>query len=324
MSELEGFTPITDWTLEGRRALVATSEPRMRLLLDDAFTRFDEEEPIPWSDFGFRSESPIPEAVEWCIQRFAASKELDPARIPPNARSFRLFTQTRWWLSQKVTARVFTIIMARRRHADASEDVEQLATPEADDESLGADAESFVESLGATLSKFCARSCAGLVAYWFDGTERLRRALGHTESAPLPDAPPKMQSFHRFDAMFRFWQLHEPVELGHPWGRVFEMTMLTACDNSAPYRVPDKAVSEALGNRDGPREIGRARKTACVRLVVGFVERARANGDSSSPERFAAKFRAAFLKPTLAHALEIHDDPASPAQLLKELSRGET
>ncbi len=323
MTKTASDTPITDWSPEGRRVLLASSEPRIRLLLNEAFTRFDEEEPIPWSDFGFRSEFPIPDAVEWCIQRFAADKCLDPAKIPQKVRSFRLFTQARWWLSQKVTARVFATIMARCRPA-SGEDVEQFPAPERNDESLDADAESFVEALGATLRSFCARSCADLVAYWFDGTERLRRALGQVESVAAPDAPPKMQSFHRFDAMFRFWQLHEPVELGHPWRRVFEMTMLTACDNSTPYRVPDRAVSEALGDGDGPREIGRARKKACVKLVIGFVERARANRNPSGPERIAAKFRAAFLKPTLAHALEIHDDPASPTHLLKEVTRGET
>jgi hypothetical protein len=123
--------------------------------------------------------------------------------------------------------------------------------------------------------------------------------------------------------MFRFWQLHEPQDPGQPWLRVFEMTMLAACDNSPPYRVPDREVSAALGNGDGPREVGRARKTACARLVRMFAEQALAATRDSVSDRWMAAFRAAFLKPTLAHALEIQDHADAPGKALKEAAHGQ-
>ena len=317
------LTPITDWSPEGR--LVTASDPMMRLLLDEAFTRFDEEDPIPWKDFGFRSDDPIPEAVDWCVQRFAGVNELDPALVPPELRSFRLFTQAGWWLSQKVTTQGFLGIMARRRRADGGEDIERIPAPDpADDGHEGDEAaiESFVSGLGATLKAFFRGTCDDLVAYWFDGTKHLRQALGHTLSAPTPDDLPNKQSLYRFDAMFRFWQLHMPGELGAPWRCVLELTMLTACDNAPPYRVPDKVVSQQLRNDDGPREVGRARKTACAKLVVEFAQRRSGEGQPSLSDRLAAEFTRAFLKPTLLHALEIQGHTEIPAGLLKEVSRG--
>lgn len=323
MTESASYTPITDWSPEGRRALLVSSETRIRILLDGAFTLFNEETPIPWSDFGFRGDDPLAEAVDWCIVRFAADKPVDASKLHRDSRGFRLFTDVSWWLSQKVSTQGLRAIMARARRRATDSSIETLATAEPDDETDEGDVGEFLDGLGRTLANLRTRTCADLVAYWLDATERLRRGLGHTSAAPVPDALPSKQSLHRFDAMFRFWQLHDPRELGQPWQRVFDMTMLTACDNSPPYRVPDRAVSAVLGNGDGPREIGRARKTACVGLVALFVGQAKQASKETSTERWAAQFRAAFLKPTLAHALEIQDAPAAPARLLKEVSRGQ-
>jgi hypothetical protein len=302
------FAPIVDWSPEGRRALLERDRLLIRELLDLAFTEFACVEPIPWRELGFRGDDPVQEAVDWCLERFASSKPLDPSKLSVALRSYRLFTQPRWWLCQKLTTQGYHGSMTRGRRL-VSLPVEEIATEEREEDDGGprdGELAAVVAALAATLTKLHQKTCAELVAYWFDATEVLRRALGDERGqAALPDRAPKAASFHRFDAMFRFWQLHEPATIGATFARVLESAMFAPCPNEPPFRVPDGEVARKLNDGSGPREIGQARKAACAKVVAEFWRRYRSALPDSFAERVDQTFRRAFLRPTLLHALDI-------------------
>jgi hypothetical protein len=96
-----GYESIEDFGVEARTRLVDTRGDEIRLLLDSAFSDFVDAEPdVSLAAFGFHGDDPIVDAVRWAMDRFA-SADLDVSRIHPGSRSFRIFTEVRFWLAQK-------------------------------------------------------------------------------------------------------------------------------------------------------------------------------------------------------------------------------
>ena len=278
------YDPIHDWTQEGRLRLLAERGYEIRLLLDEAFSNFcDQDELAP---FGFRGEDPVAQAVEFAIERFASARTIDPAQLHASSRSTRLFTEVRWWLAQKVGVRAYRRIAAQVRSRVRSEQGRD-GSREVQAVSIGAsigDPEevltAFSQRLGEVLSSLRERTCIDLVGYWLEGTAELRtRWFGAQREYGRPGGglSGKQRSFHRRSALFRFLCLFHDV-LDDSEGleyRAVALTLFSPCPNQPPYRVPDRSVTDRIepDRRVGPRAVGTLRKRGCGRIFSSLVSR---------------------------------------------------
>ena len=60
----------------------------------------------------FRDADPVEEAADSCIARFSEGN-MDPLKLHSGSRSWRLFTEVRFWLAQRVGARALPAVMKR-------------------------------------------------------------------------------------------------------------------------------------------------------------------------------------------------------------------
>ncbi len=278
------YEAITDWSLEGRAALVATRGSEIRLLLDLAFSELMDEPGTSLLDFGFRGDDPVEAAVEWCVARFE-SGTLDEALIRPESRSFRLFTEVSFWLSQKVGRQNVSRILARRARrggpssdrrepGDADDQVNMQSDNDPSDLDIEQARAKMLMRLSETLQALTHRTCADLAGYWLLGTGDIREAwFDWTESVPLPARTPKQRSIHVADALFRFVSLFAGAL--QRADEVCEACLFQPCDNVPPYRVADAVVRERLG-LSSTREVGERRRSgvgALVRTIAAVAER---------------------------------------------------
>lgn len=225
MAKTQIYDPIEDWSPEGRRRLVETRGDEIRALLDLAFTDFVDSQGVGLSAYGFYQDDPVGEAVEWAMDRFMAA-ELDPSRLHPGSRSFRLFTEARFWLHQKVGRNGYARIQSGSVGAYAQyakDDEQQGVEPES---ALAHEkVEAFGKRLAITLRTLRHNTCADLVGFWLGATKTLRREwFGWRElgeiSKEVSGLSKKQRSFYGHDAMFRFLCfLHElvpPTETHRP------------------------------------------------------------------------------------------------------------
>ncbi|HSN98116.1 MAG TPA: hypothetical protein VLS89_07455 [Candidatus Nanopelagicales bacterium] len=308
------YDPINDLSREGRRRLVEERGDEIRLLLDEAFTAFLDAEPgVNLSAFGFRGDDPVAEAVAWSIERFA-SGDLDPGRLSPASRSFRLFTEVRFWLSQKAGRAGYDRIIAASRGPLS-------ASPSEEPSAGGADTDSavfaFGKELAGMLPSFRDRTCADMVGYWLEGTRRLRRDwFGWGERGDLPEAAArrskKQRSIHTHDAMFRFLCCFLDLVPARPDAAAelaLELTCLSGCPNEPPYRVPNGDVCARLAHLGvrGPREVGALRKQG----AGAFLQRLLDQLDKAitvARDRLQAELIRRSLSKTTLHALELEDN----------------
>lgn len=301
----EEYPTIGDWSVEARRALVGAEGPRIRALLDLAFTEFCDRHEL--SRWGFHGDDPVEEAVEWCVERFGAEKPIDPGQLPTASRGFRLFTQPEWWLAQKVTTRGHRARLAacrsrrtagadvRRRDADDEPSAEPSAGREgrgstgmsdagrrAEDRMADAlDSTRFPDRLRSTLRVLFRRTCADIVGFWLRGTASWRaRMFDWNEpcSAEEFEVAGKALSFRVHDALFRFQCVF--LNLFHTQSesaQVVVATMFSGVPNAPPYRQADRDVLGALDGvaASGPRAVTRLRKAGCADLLVAVMDRLR-------------------------------------------------
>lgn len=309
MAKTHVYDAIDDWTPAGRRRLMDSRGDEIRALLDLGFTEFVETHEVGLSAFGFHEDDPVGEAVEWAICRFV-SAEIDPDRLHLGSRTFRLFTETRFWLHQKVGRDGYSRIMAACSNKTASDDE---AVARVDSGSMSEPIEVFARTLASTLRTLRDCTCADIVAFWLEATKTMRREwFGWRERGEVSDAgasfSKKQRSFCGHDAMFRFLcLLHDivPQEPDLLAERVFWATMLSPCENVPPYRVPDRAVIPqfvALGVR-APRAVAHLRKEG-IRLCL---QRCFACASWENAERILDRLTVELtrrsLGPTTLHAL---------------------
>lgn len=321
-SPSDAYPAIKDWSTNGRALLVREHELEIRLLLDCAFTDFTEVHAL--APFGFDADDPVAQAVEWSLVRFQAM-DLDPARLRPASRSFRLFTDVRFWLAQKVGNAGYRRILA-------SQAAEQAADPDPTDTkgSLAGSAllQQFVDRLVGSLSQLFERTCSDIVLYWLHGTEKLRSSWFGWSSEPLPERllrSKKQRSLHVHDALFRFQVLHQrvlrQVDEAEPALLVASASYLRGCANESPYRKPDAEIYrelERLGHPKPPsirklRELGLS--TLLSRLVVRAEEGAQ---DPTEPDQRLLRESLAL---TTLHALDLEGVSTLRGQLLQLLTR---
>jgi hypothetical protein len=263
------YESIVDWSREGRARLVEQRGDEIRALLRLAFGSFCERREL--GPFGFRGEDPLDEAVEWSVARFATS-ELDPKRCTP---TFRIFTEVRFWLAQKVGAGAYSRIMRTHvegRYADPPEG------PRASNDEPGRSHEvldAMHRHLATTLQQLAARTCADLVGYWLGGTRRLRSAwFGWNVTSEIDNASAskKQRSFHVHDAMFRYQCLHQgliPDADGSAPTVAVRESMFRPCENRPPYRRPDDEIAPLLpaAHITGPRSVGKLRRAGLAAIL---------------------------------------------------------
>jgi hypothetical protein len=317
----EKYEPIEDFSREGRQRLVEERGDEIRLLLEEAFTAFLDAEPdIGLAAFGFRGDDLVSVAVEWAATRFATG-DLDPAKLSNGSCSFRLFTEVRFWLSQKAGRQGYHHILAAAKRARSAAPPEELPAAGADPKP---DVLDFGRALAGTLPSFHERTCADLVGYWLEGTKRLRRdwfawhARGELSEAAERSSK-KQRSIRTHDAMFRFlccFLRLVPAASKAAADLALEFTSLSGCPNRPPYRVPDRDVCGKLARFGvrGPRQVSAFRKQGARSFLHRCLDRAHADIDTARGRRTSALTRKS-LSPTTLHALEIEDDVALRARI---------
>jgi hypothetical protein len=298
------YESIADWSREGRARLVEQRGHEIRALFQLAFWSFCERREL--GPFGFHGEDPIEEAVEWSVARFATG-DLDPRRCTP---TFRIFTEVRFWLAQKVGTRAYHRIMRTRaevQHADSLEvPRESNDGPARSEEVL----DEMRRRLARTLHQLAARTCSALVAYWLSGTHRLRLEwFGWTATIELENASKKQRSFHVHDAMFRYQCLHQgliPDADGSDHTVAVRESMFRSCENRPPYRRPDEEVAPLLpaARVTGPRSIGKLRRVGLAAILgqlFAFFDRV-AKDEQEILERVLLRRS---LSATTVHALDL-------------------
>lgn len=318
------YEPIDEWSREARGRLVDLRGDEIRILLDAAFSDFLDAEPnASLAAFGFRGDDPVAEAVEWSLDRFTTG-DLDPNGLSPDSRSFRLFTEVRFWLAQKVGRRAYERIFATARAPRPPSNIEarEEKSPVRDDA-----AESFGAEMASELPAFRDRTCSDIVGFWLEGTKQLRRFWfswsdsGHL-AADAADLSKKQRSFYAHDAMFRFLCCFFhliPASDDALADRAFELTCLSGCPNVTPYRKTDRLFLAVLSVR-GPRDVSRLRKEGARRFVNACLDRVERKSAFVARDRLAAELTRKSLGPTTLHALGIEDDPALRARLDRVLA----
>lgn len=255
MASREPYEPIRDWSAEGRRRLVDEHGAELRLLLDEAFTVFVERTGIGLAAFRFRGDDPTSEAVAWSIERFLTA-DIDPSKLRPGSRSWRLFTEASFWLSQREGAAGYRRIVARRapiEAADREPPAEAALTVLSD-----LDAARCRERLVRGLRTLRDRCCAALAGWWLAGTARLRRDVFAPEDPPSDwasavaaedDSTARQRSFFIADALFRYLALFAGFvrDDGDEPHRACARTWFSPCESRPPYEVDRASVCVALG-----------------------------------------------------------------------------
>jgi hypothetical protein len=303
---------IEDFSAEARGRLVAARGDEIRWLLDAAFSDFVDAEPeVSLAAFGFRGDDPIADAVTWAIERFV-SADLDVSRIHPRSRSFRLFTEVRFWLAQKAGREGYHRLIAGARRLPQPDPDDTQAEAVAANDAAGA----FGDELAGELPAFRDRTCADLVGFWLAGTKRLRRDwFGWRTTGALSDVAEhlskRQHSIYAHDAMFRFLCWFHRLAPVTPAGRAelaFQLTSLSGCPNEPPYRVAERELVHRVAELGGARDIARLRKEGARRLLHGCLAIAGAEGAAAMRNRLAAAFTRGSLGLTTLHALGLDGD----------------
>lgn len=318
------YDRIDDWSVEGRRALVTSRGDEIRLLLDEAFSRFADSQSL--TPFGFllseECGDAITAAVEWSIERFTTG-HIEPAQLQQGSRSMRLFTEVRFWLCQKVGRAAYgRILQQTSKRPDQNKDnepfsglPEDVLLPALQEQSLL----TFQERLAATLRDLRHRTCADLVGFWLNATLRLRadwfgwRVEGEvSEEAALLRKKSKSLALH--DAQFRFLCLYHRI-LAEPEPdqarAMAHSTFFRPCQNRFPYRRADALVlgdlpaMQFLGLHER-RRLLRAGAATWLRTLLAWATRSTSAQDAM--HRMAWVLTQQSLSVTTLHALDLDDD----------------
>ncbi|NMO18122.1 hypothetical protein HPC49_14370 [Pyxidicoccus fallax] len=281
------YPAITGWSREEREALVAAHRDSLAVLLRHSLSwvaaPYGEERLL--EAFRFNT---LDDAVDWCLTRFATG-DLDPAKISPSSRSWRLFTEARFWLTQRESREGYTRKMQwleaqRQRSNEASPTPLQEGAEQTQD----VDVTRLMERLAHTLRKLLARTCPDLVGWWLRATEELRAEWFELPSLPPSQVPAskKTRSVRMHDAQFRFQCLHRALildssEAGLPHLAVREW-LFQPCSNVPSYQRSEEDIAAALpptAPRDR-RSVQRLRREGLEVLLGRLLKTALAGPDS--------------------------------------------
>lgn len=264
------YLPITDWSKEGRRALVAAHEQKIKLYLDEAFTTFLDNPTSSLEHFGFgKKNDAISEAVNFCLDRFV-NGDIDPQKLHAHDRSFRLFTRVHFWLAQKVGAQAFSRLIRPQRHIDYSD--EQHSPIETHKGSV----EMFIGDLACAMPCFQKRNNNVMVQAWLEGASKLLTICTGAKAqqdAPLPGSS-KARSMLIADALFRFLNVYfkafTPAQLEkHPSRPIYDQCTCSPFDNDKNHRRDDRAVAKNMNINT--RDVTQHRKDAVLSYMDDYL-----------------------------------------------------
>lgn len=305
----DAYDPILDWSTEGRAALLAERGQEICLLLDYAFTEFLDREDARLSQYFGKASDPVAKAVEWSANAFA-TRNIDPAKLHPESRSFRLFTEVEFWLAQKVGTRAYQTI--RNRRPPPVDDTPAEPPRRASDRHL--------ERLAAGCRQLVRRTTPQLLTWWLVGTQRFRRACFEWEEDTLdtPDGlSPKQRSFATADALWRFLCLHLELLEDVP---ATNSSLFSPAPPTFPYRPKDAEIARTMELRVKQfRERRRAEIRELVRRCLSVAERPLKKSDEIDRSLDTSLARESLLN-SLFHHYSL-DDPDA-ASRVKALPRG--
>ncbi len=275
---------ITDWSPEGRAALVEAHRELFAALLYRALSLLAErygEQPLLDA---FRWDT-LDDAVDWCLERFA-SANLDPQRLSSPLRTWKLFTVAGFWLAQRESGRGYARKMAGLRAervtpVPSSPEQEHQELPDTGDP-VDLDLRRLISTWVDTLRDLRARTCPGLITWWLRATERLRADWFDVEVPSLVDEPAskKARSVLAHDALFRFQALHQKLlrEGGavEPSHAVMREWLFRPCEDQPPYRRSEAMIALALPEswpRD-KRTLHKLRREGVETLLARLIEKA--------------------------------------------------
>lgn len=318
------YAPIEDWSVAGRRALASAHGVEIRLLLDEAFSRFADTASLapfrflPADDGG----DPITAAVEWCVDRFSTGN-LDPNLVRPSSRNFRLFTEVKFWLCQKVGRIACDRILRReQKHAERGHDAEPPADLQVDTTGLSTRERmlmEFQQSLSSALRELGHCTCADLVGFWLLGTARLRGEwFGWTDAGAISQEAEALRKKNRsmalHDALFRFLCCYHrlPAEPKPDLScTVAHATLFRPCQNIFPYRCSDEQVAaevpaaQPLGKHER-RRLFRGGASAWLKTLIEWLMRSASAQDPR--QRMEWVLGKHSLSATTLHALDLDAD----------------
>lgn len=307
------YLAISDWSTPGRAALLAGYEEEARALLDHAFTDFADSHGL--APFGFRGDDPVAEATEWCLERFR-SAALSAEQIPSAVQSFRIFTQVRFWLCQKVGRENYQRILGRETAARGAAASER--------ESAGGPSRALLNDclarLAHTLRALHRRTCSDLVTYWLQGTAALRREwFGWRDPAApaLAVLSKKEKSYYVYHALFRFQCLYHQLldEDQDTAAVVAKRAFFCPCGNHPPYRCPDSEVAQVLPAESAGRwALARLRRAGAAALLRRLLQRGAQPGLATADRLDWVLLRRSLCATTL-HALDLEAEEDLKMQL---------
>lgn len=307
--------PIIDWSREGRARLVQEQGDRMRALLEEAFETFLDDRGVGLAAFRFRTDDPVAEAVEWCVERFQ-SADIDPDQLHHGSSSWRLFTEVSFWLSQRETAAGYRRALAHRKEGS---DVEEAPSTDESPETVATrdiDARRVRERIIDGVSALRDTCCAALVGWWLIGSARQRRVwfanddlVDEWNAALTADhgRTSKERSFHIADALFRYLALFAGLVRrdGDESHRACVQTWFDRCHDEPPYEAPRAAVRAALGGLPS-RQMTTLRHdgvTTLIRRCVALTDRSWLEVDP-----LVNALSQSSLRLSLLHRFKIEDD----------------
>lgn len=326
MAAHEPYEPIRDWSPEGKRRLVEEHGAQLRLLLDEAFTVFVERTGIGLAAFRFSGDEPTNEAVDWSINRFLTAN-IDPSKLHPGSQSWRIFTEVKFWLSQREGKAGFQRIVTRRTAPTEAADRER---PPADDDTPTVPSELDRARIRKRMVQgfitLRDRTCAALAGWWLAGTARLRHDVFAPEDPPSEWAnagadaealTAKQRSFFIADALFRYLALFAGFvrDDGDDSHRACAYTWFSPCENRPPYEVDRESVREAMNGLPS-RTMTTLRHDGVTTLIRRCTELAEPLPDDESDPMKLTLARHS-LRLSLLHRFKIDD--ASLVALIKAL-----
>ncbi len=198
----------------------------------------------------FRFET-LDDAVDWCLERFATGT-LAPRQLSPSSRSWRLFTQASFWLSQREGTAGFRRKM-QELEAACRRDSARAESPEPGEEPVpDLDVQRLKERLARTLSELRDSHLSGsrhLVAPGHGGTALPMVRVASPELAH-ESRTKKDRSVRAHDALFRFACLFRKLILHEkdtaPSQLAVSEWLFSPCRNAPPYRRTEEEIAAAL------------------------------------------------------------------------------
>lgn len=235
MNQSNENLPITDWSLDGRKAYIEKNRLQVELTIETAAEELSDTE----ISCVFGSMDRLPDEI---IKRFLV-RDLNPDKLP--CQDLSLFSQMKFWIQHKTGGKV---TVGRGTSCLPNEIHENVVAPSLD--------ASLVSKVSNTLQRFNQLVDADLVGYWLQAHKKLRAELSGDLQRVNLDPPQNNHSSpqktrYKSDASFRFAYLYLGIEAwqvlqNHSYQAAFQARYFSKSQNKPQYVAPTKPEEHAL------------------------------------------------------------------------------